>query len=126
MVSVKRKNGKTVACAGFVIGVFSSLVGIGGGIFMVLLLLILGLDSKNATPTSAFIITFMAFAGFIAHVGFEHEYIDKSFMLYTGSSAFIGAQTGSHIFKHASSNTINKMFAFVLLLVVGKLWYGLM
>ncbi len=126
MVSVKKMNKISASGAGFLIGVISALVGIGGGTFMVLLLLILGLGSKSATATSSFIITFMAFAGFMGHASFGYEHIDTSLMLYAGISAFIGAQTGSRIiFSHVSSKTISRMFALILLLVVGKLWYGL-
>ncbi len=110
------------AGAGFPIGVISSLVGIGGGTFVVPLLLILGFETKNAVATSSFIITFMSLSGFLGHMGFGNQELDISMLFYAGAAAFIGAQTGSRvIFKHASSRTINRMFAMVLLIVVIKL-----
>src|SRR3990170_7421209 len=55
------------AVMGFLVGLISSMVGIGGGTFIVPLLLILGLEIKNATATSSFIITFIALSGFLGH-----------------------------------------------------------
>ncbi len=119
----KKLSGVTVA---FFIGVVSSLVGIGGGTFMVPLLLVLGLETRNAIATSAFIITFMSLSGFLGYVGFGSG-LDIHLLAYAGAAAFVGAQVGSKIiFRHISSNAINRMFAIILLFVVGKLIYGLM
>ncbi len=117
----------TGTCAAFFIGIISSMAGIGGGTFIVPLLLILGFGMKKATPTSAFIITFMSFSGFIGYVGFGQETLDSTLLLYAGAAAFMGAQVGSRmIFRRASSRMIELLFAIVLLFVVGKLLYGLL
>jgi len=125
--------GKTVnrkiligAGSGFLIGVVSSLVGIGGGTFIVPLLLILGFETRKAIATSSFIITFVSFSGFIGHMGFVGQHMEISMLFFAGIAAFAGAQTGSRLFGHISSVTINRMFALILLLVVAKLLYGLM
>ena len=125
------KNGKEKMLIGtgaaFFVGIISSMSGIGGGTFMVPLLLIMGFEMKKAIPTSAFIITFMSFSGFIGYVGFGQKTLDFTLLLYAGAAAFIGAQVGSKvIFRRASSRTIELLFAVVLLFVVGKLLYGLM
>ena len=113
-------------CA-FMIGIISSLVGIGGGTFIVPLLLILGLETKNAVATSAFIITFTSLSGFVGHLGFGTQTLDVKVLFYAGIAAFAGAQVGSKIiFKHVSSRGISNLFALVLLFVVGKLLYGLL
>lgn len=115
------------ACAAFLIGVISALVGIGGGTFIVPLLLVLGLETKNAAATSAFIVTFMSFSGFLGYMSFGTEMLDLKVLLYAGTAAFVGAQVGSRvIFRRASSMMVNRMFAIVLLFVVAKLLYGLM
>lgn len=114
------------AGAAFLIGVISALVGIGGGTFIVPLLLVLGFETKNAAATSAFIITFMSFSGFLGYLSFGFETLDLGLLLYAGAAAFTGAQIGSRvIFRHASERAINRMFALVLLFVVAKLLYGL-
>jgi uncharacterized membrane protein YfcA len=122
-------NKKILAGAGlaFVIGAISSFIGIGGGTFIVPLLLILGFEMKNAVATSAFIITFTSLSGFIGHVGFGIQTLDLGVLFFTGLAAFAGAQFGSKIlFKRVSSKGISNLFALVLLLIAGKLLYGLL
>jgi uncharacterized membrane protein YfcA len=114
----------------FIIGIISSLVGIGGGTFIVPLLLILGLEIKNAIATSSFIITFMSLSGFAGHLFFGTQTIgmlDVRVLFYAGMAAFSGAQIGSKIiFKRVSSKNLGNLFAIVLLFVAGKLLYGLL
>jgi uncharacterized membrane protein YfcA len=122
-------NKKILAGAGLalIIGVISSFIGIGGGTFIVPLLLILGFDMKNSVATSAFIITFTSLSGFIGHLGFGVQRLDLGILFYTGMAVFAGAQVGSNLlFKRVSSKGISKLFAFVLLLIAGKLFYGLL
>jgi uncharacterized membrane protein YfcA len=107
---------------GFLIGVISSLLGIGGGTFVVPMLMVLGLKTKNAVATSAFIVTFMSFSGFLGHFGFGQLQLDLNFVVFAGIAVFIGAQAGSILFfKRTSSRTIEKMFAVVLLIIALKL-----
>jgi len=118
----EKKKIMFAAGMGFLIGSISSTVGVGGGTFIVPLLLILGLETKNATATSSFIITFIALFGFLGHMSLGIHQLDSpekiSMLFYAGTAAFTGAQAGSRIiFRHVSSRTINRMFALVLLLV---------
>jgi uncharacterized membrane protein YfcA len=125
-VSINEKKKILIgAITAFFIGTVSSLVGIGGGTFMVPLLLVLGLETRNAIATSAFIITFMSISGFLGYLGFSSE-LDIRLLAYAGAAAFVGAQVGSKIiFMRISSNAINRVFAIILLFIVGKLIYGL-
>lgn len=122
----KNKRIRTGACLAFIFGIISSLVGIGGGTFIVPLLLILGLKIKNAIATSAFIITFTSLSGFAGHLVFSTQTLDLEILFYAGLSAFAGAQIGSKIiFERVSSKSISNLFALILLFVAGKLLYGL-
>lgn len=123
------ENKKILVGAGlaFIFGLISSLIGIGGGTFIVPLLLILGLEIKTAAATSAFIITFISFAGFAGHMVFSTKTLDLEVLFYAGLAAFVGAQIGSKIiFKRVSSKCISNLFALILLFVAGKLLYGLL
>jgi uncharacterized membrane protein YfcA len=115
------------AFAGFVISAVSSLVGIGGGTFIMPLLLILGLETKKAVRTSALIVTFISLFGFLSHMSQGGQHIDISILIFAGIAAFAGAQAGSRlIFGRTSPRTIERVFALVLLFVGGKLLYGLL
>ena len=114
------------AIAGFFISAVSSLVGIGGGTFIMPLLLIFGLETKKAVGTSAFIVTFISLSGFLSHMSLGGQNIDVNIMIFAGIAAFAGAQAGSRlIFKKTSPRSIEIMFSLVLLLVGSKLLYGL-
>lgn len=126
--SFRLKEKETIvlgAGAAFLMGVASAIVGIGGGTFIVPLLLVLGFETKNAAATSSFVITFMSLSGFLSYLGFGEQMLDIRMLLYAGIAAFTGAQVGSRIFRRASSRAIERMFAVVLLFVVGKLLYDL-
>jgi len=116
----------TGAFAGFVISAVSSLVGIGGGTFIMPLLLVFGLETKKAVGTSALIVTFISLFGFLSHMSQGGQHTDMILLIFAGIAAFSGAQIGSRlIFGRTSPRTIERMFAFVLLFVGGKLLYGL-
>ena len=126
--SVISSNKRAIAgaFAGFVISAVSSLVGIGGGTFIMPLLLFLGLETKKAVGTSALIVAFISLFGFVSHMSQGGQNINISIMIFAGIAAFAGAQAGSRlIFRKTSPRTIERMFALVLLLVGGKLLYGL-
>ena len=115
------------ACMALISGIISSLVGIGGGTFIVPLLLILGLKTRNAVATSAFIITFTSLSGFLGHLVFGVQTLDMRILFYAGLAAFAGAQVGSRIiFKRVSPKGISNLFALILLFIAGKLLYGLL
>ena len=115
------------ALAGFVISAVSSLVGIGGGTFIMPLLLAFGLETKNAVGTSALIVMFISLFGFLSHMSQGGQHTDMIILIFAGIAAFSGAQAGSRlIFGRTSPRTIERMFALVLLVVGGKLLYGLL
>ncbi len=125
VISVK-KRAITGAFAGFAISAVSSMVGIGGGTFIMPLLLFLGLETKKAVGTSALTVTFISLFGFLSHMSQGEQHIDVSIMIFAGIAAFAGAQAGSRlIFRKTSPRTIERIFALVLLLVGGNLLYGL-
>lgn len=110
--------------AGMVIGFASGMLGLGGGIFVVPLLLLFGLEAKEASATSAVFVMFTSLSGLLGHA--STGMIDVWFMLYTGVAAFIGAQAGSHVMVHyMESGTVLKVFGVILLVMAAKIIYGL-
>ncbi len=91
----KRKSFTIGISLGFAIGVIAGLLGIGGGVFIVPILIALGYEVKRASATSAFIVLFSSFSGFFGHLSTGH--LDITLMIYTALAAFVGGQVGSHL-----------------------------
>jgi len=106
---------------GLVIGFMAGLLGIGGGVFIVpLLIYFLGIPTKSAAATSIFIVCFSSFVGFGTHVSIGA--IDWKFVLPAAVFSFAGGQIGSRIMSEKlKGRTIRIIFGVVLLLFSAKL-----
>lgn len=121
---VTDQNAKKRAVAGiglgFFIGMVAGLLGIGGGVFIVPVLIALGFGMKRASATSGFIVIFSSISGFLGHIGTGH--LDAELMTYTAIAAFIGGQVGSHfMYGKMGSKTIKQMFGVVLWVMAVKI-----
>ena len=80
--------------ASILIGIFSGLFGIGGGIIHVpLMYSVLGIPVHIATATSHFILAITSFLGFIVFVGLG--YVDLDYAVLLGIGTIIGASLGA-------------------------------
>jgi uncharacterized protein len=97
------------------------LLGIGGGVFIVpLLIYILKVSAKTAAATSTFIVIFSSFSGFIAHIAVAGA--DWHFIVPAACFSFAGGLVGSRIMaEKLKGATGKKIFGGVLLLFVFKL-----
>jgi uncharacterized membrane protein YfcA len=102
----------------FVVGFFSSLLGIGGGIIHVpALTSLLNFPIHVATATSHLILAIMALAGTCVHILQGHLTGQWLKILYIGMGVIIGAQAGAYFSHHAKPSWIIRALAFALLLV---------
>lgn len=108
-------------CIGVLIGFTAGMLGIGGGVFVVpLLIYLLKVPAKTAAATSMFIVVFPSFTGFVSHVSLAD--VDWNFVLSAAIFSFIGGQIGSRIMvKRLRGRTVRQIFGVVLLLFVFKL-----
>jgi len=106
---------------GVAIGLMAGLLGIGGGVFIVpLLIYVLKVPTKTAAATSIFIVIFSSFSGFIAHISLADT--DWKFILMAAIFSFTGGQLGSKIMaEKLKSRTVRQIFGIVLLIFVAKL-----
>lgn len=103
------------------IGLIAGLLGIGGGVFIVPLLIgLAGMDTKRAAATSIFVVTFSSMSGFLAHAGL-HD-MDWGFTLPAALVCFAGGQVGSRLMSvKLNPMVIKRIFGVILLLFVVKL-----
>ena len=74
-------------------GFLGGMLGVGGGNFVVPALVWLGLDAKRAAGTTAFVVVFASFAGFLGQASVAT--IDTTLLAWTAVASIIGALIGS-------------------------------
>jgi hypothetical protein len=106
---------------GLAIGAAAGLLGIGGGVFVVpLLIFVLGMPAKTAAASSIFIVCFSSLSGFLGHAALID--LDWSFLLPAGAACVVGGQIGSRLMaSRLRGRTVRLIFAVVLLLLCAKL-----
>ncbi len=93
---------------GFVIGILSSLTGLGGGFLAVPLLLYMGRKAQEAVGTSFLFIFLVAISSMVAH--FRLGSVDIKAGLYLGLGGVVGAQIGPLILQQLSDQTFKRIF----------------
>ena len=107
--------------AGFIAG----LLGIGGGFIVAPMLMELGYPTKKAAATTAFIVTFSSFSGFLGHVAEGH--IDLTLAALSLVAVIAGSQLGAwFMVNKAQAGWVKKMYGVILLAVAAKLVYGIL
>ena len=108
---------------GLAIGFMGGLLGIGGGVFIVpLLIYLIKVPTKVAAASSIFIVCFSSFAGFAAHAATAA--IDWKFIILASICSFAGGQIGSRIMaEKIKGKTIRVLFGIILLVMCAKLVY---
>ena len=106
---------RVALAAGFGVGFFSSLFGIGGGVVLIPLLLILArMPPHVVTATSAFVITTTAPVGIVAHaIGHDVDWVFATPLLLGG---IVGGSLGPPIAKRVSSPDLITLLATALIL----------
>lgn len=110
-----RINYKFVPVGGFLAGIASGLLGVGGGIINVPFLVWLGMPIHYAVATSSFAIVFTATSGAIKHYMMGNVEIQWLVLLVPG--LILGAQLGARIAKRTKASNLKKAFAVVLALL---------
>jgi uncharacterized membrane protein YfcA len=114
------KAGKIVISliAGSILGLLSGIVGIGGGIYLVPLIIILGLGTeKEAAACGAIFICLNSVSGVISR--FQYNAIDITYYLPIIAAVFIGGAVGSFLgsFKY-SPKVMEKILGVVIIIAI--------
>ncbi len=103
---------------GFIAGLFSSALGIGGGVCLVPgLMFLMGYKIKRAIGTSLIAIVPAVFVGIIAHYFIQPGNVKPLIALFVIVGSVIGARCGATLVNKIDSKKLTKLFALLLLFV---------
>ncbi len=97
-------------------GFLGGMLGIGGGFIISPLLMWIGYKTKQAAATTAYIVTFSSFSGFLGHA--THMKIDPVLLIVTVLSVIVASLLGSWFMANRAKPTWVKWFYGVLLVGV--------
>ena len=108
----------TLAVVGLIVGILSSVTGLGGGFMVVPLLIYLGRDAKLAVGTTFVFILLVAISSLIAHYRLGNVDVKTGLVLALGG--VLGAQIGPQVLQHVSDQNFKKIFS--VLMVITAVW----
>lgn len=107
----------------FLVGIVSSMIGVGGGFIIVpMLTLLYGFSMHNAVGTSLVMIVFTAFSSTFAYMRQRRIDYALGLVLTVGSipGAFVGAQATSLV----SAKNLSSLFGVFLILLAARMFFG--
>lgn len=108
----------TLVVVGLIVGILSSVIGLGGGFMVVPLLIYLGRDAKLAVGTTFVFILLVAISSLIAHYRLGNVDVKTGLVLALGG--ILGAQIGPQVLQHVSDQNFKKIFS--VLMVITAVW----
>lgn len=108
----------TFAVVGLIVGILSSVTGLGGGFMVVPFLIYLGRDAKLAVGTSFVFVLLVAISSLIAHYRLGNVDIKTGLVLALGG--ILGAQIGPQVLQHVSDQSFKKIFS--VLMMITAVW----
>ena len=108
----------TLAVVGLIVGILSSVTGLGGGFMVVPLLIYLGREAKLAVGTTFVFILLVAISSLIVHYRLGNVDIKTGLILALGG--ILGAQIGPQVLQHVSDQNFKKIFS--VLMVITAVW----
>ena len=110
---------------GGVAGFLGGLLGVGGGNFILPVLNWLGLDAKVAAGTTALVVVFSSFSGFLGHASLGG--LDPLFIGIMAVMAAAGSIVGSQLMKtKVSSQQLKRIIGVLLWLIAAKMIFDIL
>jgi uncharacterized membrane protein YfcA len=112
-------------CLGFLVGILSSIMGVGGGFLMVpAMIYLIGMPTQVVVGTSLFQITFVTAVTTFLHAA-NNQTVDVVLALSLIVGGVIGAQLGSSFGTRLRGEQLRILLAAIVLVVCGRLAYDL-
>jgi uncharacterized membrane protein YfcA len=106
-------------------GYLGGLLGVGGGNFIVPVLVWLGFDPKKASATTAFIVIFSSLSGFLGHATTGN--INIWLLIFCALGSISGALAGAHLMrKKLSRQQVKSAIGIILYLIAIKMIWDLL
>lgn len=119
----RKKQLITGGAIGSFAGFLGGMLGVGGGNFIVPVLVWQGIDPKKASATTAFIVVFSSLSGFLGHSSLQA--MNYSLLIYTGIASIVGALIGSWLVTDKlNKKQVKFIIGFVLIAVAIKMTIG--
>ncbi len=122
--SRKRQAGYGLGVGAFA-GFLGGLLGVGGGNFIVPVLVWLGYNPKKASATTSFIVIFSSFSGFLGHASVGN--LSPALLGFTAAGSAGGAILGSYLMTdRLKGHQVKVIIGLVLLGIAAKMIWGLL
>jgi len=123
--SSKSKQIVSGVSVGAFAGFLGGLLGVGGGNFIVPVLVWLGYNPKKASATTSFIVIFSSFSGFLGHATVGN--ISGSLLSFTAVGSALGAVVGAWLMtEKLKREHVKLIIGIVLLGIAAKMVYNLL
>lgn len=110
------------AVSGAAIGFLGGLLGIGGGFVIAPLLMAMGYPTKMAAATTAYVVTFSSFSGFLGHAA--DGQIPWQLAAISAVAVLLGSQFGArYLTGKAKTPQVKRIYAAVLVVIAVKLLF---
>lgn len=110
---------------GSLAGYLGGLLGVGGGNFIVPVLVWLGFNPKKASATTAFIVIFSSLSGFLGHISLGN--IDVKLLFLCAIGSVTGALFGAYLMKKKlSGKQVKTAIGLILYLIALKMGWDLL
>ncbi len=122
MMNLRKRSLIGVAVGSFA-GFSGGLLGIGGGFIIAPILMWMGYKTKEAAATTAFVVTFSSFSGYLGHMAEGH--FNWTLTAIVVLTVIIGSQLGgSFMSSKAKPKWVKSLYAAVLFVIAIKLFIG--
>jgi uncharacterized membrane protein YfcA len=102
------------------IGLVAAMLGVGGGVFMVPVLILMGVDAHSAVALSIGAVTLTSLSAFTEY--FKQKTIDMKLALFLACFSIPGAIIGTYLNQMTDPILLQQLFGGFLLLMAGVVW----